>query len=75
MCNNVIISYFAKVCILKFSPKGQRIYCSVFLQFFIFFDKVFTTFFPKSFPGVDFFPKVSNHKRSLISPYELLLKS
>ena len=46
-------------------------------SFFTFFIGVFTKFiskFSKSTSGVIFFPRVSSHTRSLISPYKLLFQ-
>ena len=69
--NNVIISYVVKVFFDTFPPKDNRFVCLFLIQSFIFFCRVFTKFISKSTSGINFFPKVSSHKRSLISPYEL----
>ena len=74
ICNNVITSYVVKVFFYTFPPKGNTFVSLFFIQFFIFFSRVFRKFICKSTSGINFFPKVSNHKRSVVSPYELLFQ-
>ena len=57
-----------------FSPKDHAFTSLFFTHLFIFFSRFFTEFIPKPSLGINFFPNVSSHKSSLISPYELLFQ-
>ena len=62
ICNNVTTTYVAKVLFYTFPPKGNTFVSLFFIQFFIFFSRVFTKFISKSTYGINFFPKYSSHK-------------
>ena len=72
VCNNVIIIYVVKVFFYAFLPKGNTFVYLFLMQFFIFFSRLFKKFISKSTSGLNLFPKVSSHKKSLISPYQLI---
>ena len=63
-----------KYSFIHFSPKGNTFVSLFVIQFFIFFTMVFTKIISKSNSGINFFPKVSSRKRSLIFSYDLLFQ-
>ena len=52
ICNNVIVSYVVKVFFYTFPPKGNKFVSLFFIQFFIFFSRVFRKFISKSTSGI-----------------------
>ena len=65
---------YESILLYIFSPKGNTFASLFFMQFFIFISRAFRKSILKSTSGTNFFPKVFNHKRSLISHYELLFQ-